>query len=84
MSIESDAKYVPRVMWEYWGIISFCKDNPGLYGMEERRTDCHERLCHHYRISKEESREITDHLDQYENAVQVHEALRIKIIPKGK
>jgi hypothetical protein len=44
--------------------------------MEERRTDCHERLCHHYRISKEDSREVTDHLDKYENAVQVHEALR--------
>jgi hypothetical protein len=76
MSIEPDAKNVPAVTWEYWGIVDFMENNPGLYGMDERRTDCHNRLCTYYRIRKSTSRTITDHMDRYENAVQLHEALK--------
>ena len=75
MGIEPNAKYVPKVAWEYWSIISMMMENPGLYGMDKQRTNCHERLCQYYKISKKDSRKVTDHLDKFENAVQMHEAL---------
>ena len=77
MSIEPDAQNVPKVAWEYWGIVSFSMENPGLYGMDEMRTNCHERLCQYYKIAMRDSRKITDHLDKYKNAVQMHEALEL-------
>jgi hypothetical protein len=77
MSIEPDAQNVPTVAWEYWGIVSFSIENPGLYGMDEKRTNCHERLCQYYKIAMRDSRKITDHLDKYKNAVQMHDALKL-------
>lgn len=76
MTKELNAKDVPQIAWEYWGLVSFCLDNPGLYGMDKRRSDCHERLCKYYNISKRKCRQITDHLNKYENAVQMHEVLK--------
>ena len=61
MSIEPDVKNVPKVASEHWGLISFCMKNPG--------TDWRKRLCQYYKINKKSSKEITDHLDKYENAV---------------
>jgi len=74
--IESNTQNVPKIAWEYWGIVTFCMNNPGMYGMDERRTDCHVRLCQYYKISAKNSRNVTDHLDKYKNAVQMHEALK--------
>jgi hypothetical protein len=56
MTKELNAKDVPQIAWEYWGLVSFCLDNPGLYGMDKRRSDCHERLCKYYNISTDISR----------------------------
>jgi hypothetical protein len=76
MGIEPNAGDVPDVAWEYWGWILTMRNNPGMYGVNERRENCHERLCAHYRISREQSLSVTDHLNKYENAVQMHDALR--------
>ena len=75
MAIEPNAKYVPDVLWEYWGTVTFMLEHPKLYGMDDKRSDCHERLCEYYKLSVGVTREITDHLDKYRNAVEVHEAL---------
>ena len=75
MSIEPNAKYVPDVSWRYWGIITFMQDYPGTYGMDNQREACHKELCAHYKITKEVSKRVTDNLDKYDNAVQMHEAL---------
>ncbi len=74
MGIEPSAKQVPDVAWEYWGwthpgILA------GMYGMNQHRTECHKRLCDHYDLSREETQAITDNLDRYENACQMHDAL---------
>lgn len=75
MAIEPNAKDVPQVAWEYWGTVEFMLDNPGMYIMDDRRSDCHDRLCKHYKLSKDATKVVTDNLDKYDNAVQMHDAL---------
>ena len=53
MALSLGAKKVPQVAWGYMGIIEFMTENPGMYGMDARRRDCHRRLCEHYHISRE-------------------------------
>ena len=48
--IEPNANYVPKIAWEYWGLVGFCAEYPGLYSMDEKRVECHNRLCQHYDI----------------------------------
>jgi len=74
MAIELSAKDVPKVTWEYWGLVTFAMENPGIYGIDKLRTDCHNRLCKHYKLSKRVSCLVTDNLDILDNAVQLHEA----------
>jgi len=69
------ASEVPKIAWEYWGWISFMAKHPGLYGLDEKRAECHDRLCKHYGISKDESKTITDNLNKYEDAATMHFAL---------
>jgi hypothetical protein len=69
------ASKVPDVAWRYWGCVEFMKSYPGLYGADEQRTKAHERLCEHYKITKEQSKKITDNLDKYPDAVAMHFAL---------
>jgi hypothetical protein len=69
------ASNVPKITWEYWGWIETMQNNPGMYVLENRRTDCHNRLCEYYKISKEQSRTITDNLNKYRDAVDLHFAL---------
>lgn len=75
---------IPDVALEYWGwthppegIVM------GMYGLNERRANCHERLCFWYGLSKENSKQITDHLDKYEMVWDMHIALE-KLVEKLK
>ena len=84
MAIEPSAKEVPDVAWEYWGQIETMNSQPGLYGLDEKRSACHKRLCLYYKLTEPESRQVTDHLDKYENACQMHDALiALKSCKKG-
>lgn len=69
-------KEVPEIAWEYWGLVSFMLKCPGLYTCDSMRTDCHDRLCEHYGLSKEQSRTITDRLDKFRDAAEMHFALK--------
>ncbi len=73
-----NAKEVPKVAWEYWGLIQsmLCTDMRGLYHLEDMRSECHDRLCQHYGIEKTISKAVTDHLDRFEDAVDMHHALQ--------
>ena len=78
MALSLEAENVPEVAWEYWGWIETMSDegiSGSLYGLDSRRSECHERLCGQYRISRELSRTVTDHLDRYRDAVDMHYAL---------
>ena len=79
--IEPNCRQVLDVAWEYWGIYEFMDEHPGLYGMDKKRVNCHERLCLHYKLEREDTLIVTDHLNQFKNAVQMHEAL-VKIKEK--
>ena len=67
---------IPSVAFEYWGWthppIGIL---PGMYGMDSKRSECHDRLCAEYGINKEITRKVTDHLDKYDHAVSMHDAL---------
>ena len=69
------AKQRPLVAWEYWGWCDTLKKHGCLYGLDNKRTDAHDRLCAHYKIRKERSKKVTDHLDKYSDAVEMHFAL---------
>ncbi len=72
--IEPSANEVPDVAWEYWGWIDTMRQHPGMYGLDGKRAECHDRLRKHYKLDKEKTRTVTDHLDKYENAAQMHDA----------
>lgn len=63
---------IPGVTQEYWEIISFMEKHPGMYGSDQRRADCHVELCEHYGLSKEKTQAVTDHLDECEDAEEMH------------
>lgn len=75
MPIEPSAKDVPDVTWEYWGIIDSMRNHPGLYILDELRGKCHVRLCKWYGLSRDVTKTITDNMDKYDNACQLHDAL---------
>ena len=77
------AKEVPDVCWEYWGWIDTMETNRGLYGLDEKRVECHDRLCEYYKITKEQSKIITDNLNNYTDAVELHFAL-LDLSPEEK
>ena len=77
MSIDRNVRDVPDVTFEYWSIIDFMATNPGMYIMEMRRSECHERLCKYYNISKKISKIVTDNLNRYEDIIEIHDALTI-------
>ena len=76
MSIEPNAKHVPNFLWGYIGLVEFMLASPGLYSTDSKRTAYHDEICKHYRITREQSRAVTDNLDRYENVVRIHEALK--------
>ena len=76
MALTQNAKEVPNVAWEYWGIYEFMRDNPGMYGMDSKRRECHVRLARHYKLMKGCTKAVTDHMDKLEDAVQLHEELK--------
>jgi hypothetical protein len=67
---------IPDIALEYWGwthppagIV------PGMYGLDQRRADCHKELCKYYELSKAISKQVTDNLDKYETVADMHNAL---------
>ena len=67
----------PNVACEYWGW-AHPPDGivMGMYGLDNNRANCRERLCFWYGISKEHSKLVTDHLDKYDDCWHMHDALR--------
>ena len=68
-------KNIPKIVWQYWGLIEFMLKHPGLYGMDDRRIKAHNELCKEFGLSKEETKVVTDNLDKYDNAVDLYYAL---------
>jgi hypothetical protein len=63
--MESTVEGVPEVLWRYWGIVTFMQDNPGLYGMDAKRAECHKELAAHYGFTHEESKAVTSRMDRF-------------------
>jgi hypothetical protein len=70
------AEDVPDVAWTYWSLVDTMRSAPGMYGLDERRTRLHEELCRVYKLTREETLSVTDHLDRCETAVDMDLALR--------
>ena len=66
---------VPDALSSYVRLIEFMIDQPGLYGLDERRAQLHEELCEFYGLEPEVSRSVTDQLDIYPTVFSVHRAL---------
>jgi hypothetical protein len=75
MSITNNALKVPDVCWEYWGWYETMRDHRGLYGLDSKRSECHERLCVHYKIKKEDSKQVTDNMHKMVDAVDLHNSI---------
>ena len=56
---------LPLIVWRYWGIVTFMMDNPGLYGMDAQRTECHKELAAHIGLTPETTRSVTDHMSHF-------------------
>lgn len=69
-------KEVPQITWIYWETIRLMREYPGMYHLDEKRTKEHDELCEYYKIDKEVSRKVTDNLDKYVDAVDMHYALK--------
>jgi len=66
---------IPDAALRYWGVVTFMRENPGLYGMDNQRERAHHELCKHYGLEKSVTKRVTDHLDQYEDVFWMHDAL---------
>jgi len=76
LGIRENAGEVPGIAWAYWSMVRLTSvESWGMYGMEERRTNLHDDLCKHYGMDRETTKQVTDHLDRYECAVDMHDAL---------
>ena len=62
---------MPDMLWEYWGLIETMQNNPGLYGLDDKRSKLHDKICAYFKLSKEKTKTITDHLDKYKTAVDL-------------
>lgn len=71
------ASDVPSVAWEYWGWYetSMATKGVAIYGVETRRSECHQRLVAHYGITRESSKSVTDNLHRCSDAVEMHQLL---------
>lgn len=67
---------IPDVADEYWAIVQTMEEHPFMYGLDKMRSEVHERLCLHYKITEEQSRTITDNLNKVKNATQMHNKLK--------
>jgi hypothetical protein len=77
LGIRQNAGDVPDIAWAYWSLVMFTPPELfGLYGLNDNRTELHERLCRWYNVSKEESKTVTDYLDECECAVDMHDKLQ--------
>ena len=66
----------PDIALEYWGWTHPPEGIAmGMYGLDERRCESHDELCKWYGLDKETTKRVTDHLDKYETAWDMHEAL---------
>lgn len=67
--------YAPvEIAREYWDFIQtvlstmpFDESGVFVYGLNEQRTKLHDALCEIWKLDKMKTKEITDHLDRYED-----------------
>lgn len=56
---------IPDIMFQYWSI-THSNLPMGMYGLDDKRAEYHDKLCNHYGIDKEVSKIVTDNMDKYE------------------
>ena len=66
---------IPDVLFEYWELVQFMMETPGMYGLDSRRMDLHDKLCDAYNLDHDETKEITGSLDKFKNPEEFHKAL---------
>lgn len=49
--IKPNAKNVPSILWEYFGIIEFMNDNPALYHMDSIREKKHIEVAEYFGVT---------------------------------
>ncbi len=74
--MNKDVESIPRELWEYRNLIEFMKSNPGMYSLDNRREKLHLLLCEIYGLTHQETKEVTDNLNKFEdNPWLIHQAL---------
>lgn len=74
---------VPEVTRRYWILVmvDMASAPPGLYGLDNMRSDLHAELAAHYGLTHEQTKEVTDHMDKLRRydgggSSALHEALQ--------
>ena len=49
---DPDLDDMPEIAWQYWGCIDFMIEYPGMYSLDEKRSDLHNKLCSHYKLAE--------------------------------
>ena len=71
---------VPTVAVDYWCHVM--ADVPaGMYGRDQTRSELHAALCEHYGLTREQTQDVTDHMDRLDHhegggATALHKALQ--------
>ncbi len=74
---------IPKVTRDYFVhvMITMAEMPPGLYGMDEMRSELHAELSERYDLTQEQTRDVTDHMDKLRKhdgggSIALHEALQ--------
>jgi hypothetical protein len=63
---------VPNCVWSYMTVVQMMMESPGLYGMDDQRAKLHEEIIAFYGVTREQSRQITDHMENIEHGAELH------------
>lgn len=66
---------IPDCVWQYWSHVDIMRSSPGMYHMDDRRAAYHDQICRAYGLTKEQTQEVTFHMDKFETAVDLALAL---------
>ena len=63
-----NAKSVPDILWEYMGLIEFMNENLGMYHMDYKRKECHDRVAKYFKVTRED---VSEALKDSKDAVDL-------------
>ena len=72
---------MPDIAFAYWSHVDLMSQYPGMYGLDSQRAKYHVLLCKAYGLTKEQTKIVTDNLNRYETAVDMH--IDLMLIKRG-